>query len=243
MTPERWQQVRAVMEQALELAPAERSAFLDQACRGDAALHREVEALLRIDAGATGFLEPPAAVSVPEAELLERFTAALADRYHIERELGRGGMATVYLAQDLRHDRPVALKLLHPELAEALGAARRFLHEIRTAARLEHPHILPVLDSGETQGLLWYTMPYVEGESLRTRLDREGALPIEEAVRLAREVADALPYAHVHGVLHRDIKPENILLSGYAAGESGAPGDCHARVARLWGGQGARRRS
>ena len=124
-------------------------------------------------------------------------------------------MATVYLAHDLRHDRPVALKVLHPELAAALGP-ERFLREIRLAARLQHPHILAVHDSGEmpATGLLWYAMPYVEGESLRDRLRRERQLPVEDAVRIAREVADALDYAHRQGVVHRDIKPENILLSG-----------------------------
>jgi serine/threonine-protein kinase len=137
---------------------------------------------------------------------------ALAARYTLERELGRGGMATVYLAHDLRHDRLVALKVLHPELAHALGP-ERFLQEIRTTARLEHPHILPVFDSGEAAGLLWYTMPYVEGESLRARLTREGQLPVEDALRLAREVAEALDCAHDNGIVHRDIKPENILLA------------------------------
>jgi eukaryotic-like serine/threonine-protein kinase len=135
----------------------------------------------------------------------------LLDRYAIERELGRGGMATVYLAHDLRHDRPVALKLLHPELAATLGP-ERFQREIRFAARLQHPHILTVLDSGETAGRLWFTMPYVEGESLRDRLRRERQLPLSDAVRLTREVALALDYAHRHGAIHRDIKPENILL-------------------------------
>jgi serine/threonine-protein kinase len=149
----------------------------------------------------------------------DRLQAALADRYRIERELGRGGMATVYLAHDLKHDRLVALKVLHPELAAMLGPDR-FLREIRTTARLDHPHILPVFDSGDAGGLLWYTMPYVEGESLRDRLRREVQLPIEEAVRIAREVAEALDYAHRHGIVHRDIKPENILL-----------GERHARVA------------
>src|SRR3954469_16022104 len=142
--------------------------------------------------------------------------AALADRYRVERELGRGGMATVYLAHDLRHDRPVALKVLRPELAASLGP-ERFLMEIRIAARLRHPHILPVHDSGETAGRLWYTMPYVEGESLRQLLSRERQLPVDRAVRIATQVLGALGYAHGHGVIHRDIKPENILLdSGQA---------------------------
>jgi serine/threonine-protein kinase len=136
----------------------------------------------------------------------------LRDRYAIERELGRGGMATVYLARDLKHERPVALKVLHPELAATLGP-ERFLREIRTTARLQHPHILPVLDSGEVAGQLWYTMPFVRGESLRERLKREVQLPVEVAVDLARQVALALDYAHREGVVHRDLKPENILLS------------------------------
>jgi eukaryotic-like serine/threonine-protein kinase len=136
---------------------------------------------------------------------------ALRDRYALERELGRGGMATVYLARDLRHDRPVALKVLHPELATTLGP-ERFLREIRLAARLQHPHILSVYDSGEAAGRLWFTMPYVEGESLRDRLRREGQLPVADTVRLTREVALALDFAHRHGAVHRDIKPENILL-------------------------------
>jgi len=137
---------------------------------------------------------------------------ALRDRYLIERELGRGGMATVYLAHDLKHDRRVALKVLHPELATSLGPDR-FLREIHLTARLDHPHILPVFDSGAAGGLLWYTMPYVEGENLRERLRREVQLPLDEAIRLAREVADALGYAHQQGIIHRDIKPENILLA------------------------------
>ena len=142
-----------------------------------------------------------------------QFRAALAGRYRLERELGRGGMATVYLAHDLKHDRPVALKVLHPELARALGT-ERFQQEIMLAARLQHPHILSVHDSGEAAGNLWFTMPYVEGESLRARLEKERALAPDEALRITREVADALDYAHSHGIIHRDIKPENILLSG-----------------------------
>jgi serine/threonine protein kinase/tetratricopeptide (TPR) repeat protein len=166
-------------------------------------------------------------------DILADLQAALTGRYRIERELGRGGMATVYLAHDLRHDRPVALKVLKPELAYALGP-ERFLREIRLAARLQHPHILSVYDSGAVESgrggssgsggssgpvgaggpeILWFTMPYVEGETLRARLAREKQLPVDEALRLTREVALALDYAHRQGVIHRDIKPENILLS------------------------------
>ncbi|MGD2121881.1 MAG: serine/threonine-protein kinase [Gemmatimonadota bacterium] len=146
----------------------------------------------------------------------ERLKAALADRYQVQRAIGSGGMATVFLAQDLRHERQVAVKVLNPELAATLGA-ERFLREIKTAANLTHPHILPVHDSGETDNFLYYVMPYVEGETLRHRLAREKQLPIDDALRIAREVADALNYAHSHDVVHRDIKPENILLeSGHA---------------------------
>ncbi len=147
------------------------------------------------------------------SDLLSRITAALSDRYKVERELGAGGMATVYLAQDLKHDRKVAVKVLKPELAAILGA-ERFLHEIKTTANLQHPHILSLFDSGEAGGFVFYVMPYVEGESLRDRLNREKQLPVEDAIRIAREVADALDYAHQHGVVHRDIKPDNILLHG-----------------------------
>ncbi len=144
---------------------------------------------------------------------VERLAAALADRYRIERELGQGGMATVYLAEDLKHDRKVAIKVLKPELAAVLGA-ERFVTEIKTTAALQHPNILPLFDSGEAGGFLFYVMPYVEGETLRAKLDRETQLGVEESVQLVREVADALQYAHEHGVVHRDIKPENILLHG-----------------------------
>jgi TolB-like protein/Tfp pilus assembly protein PilF len=145
--------------------------------------------------------------SVPPA-----LTEALLDRYVVERELGRGGMATVYLARDLKHDRFVALKVLHPELAQALGP-ERFQREIKLSSGLQHPHILSVHDSGETGGCLWFTMPYVAGESLRDRLTRERQLPLDDAIRITREAAQALDYAHKHGVIHRDIKPENLLLT------------------------------
>jgi tRNA A-37 threonylcarbamoyl transferase component Bud32/tetratricopeptide (TPR) repeat protein len=141
-----------------------------------------------------------------------RLAAGLAGRYRIDRDVGRGGMATVYLAHDLRHAREVAIKVLRPELAAALGA-ERFLREIRLAARLQHPHVLTVLDSGDADGLLWFAMPFVHGESLRARLARDGRLPLSDAVSIAREVADALTAAHEAGIVHRDIKPENILLS------------------------------
>ena len=142
-----------------------------------------------------------------------QFEAALSNRYRIERELGRGGMATVYLAEDLRYNRRVALKVLEPTTAEALGS-ERFLREIALVARLRHPHILPLLDSGEVGGVLYYVMPYLEEGSVRGRLEREGRLPLPLVLRIGREVADALDYAHTQGVVHRDIKPENILLEG-----------------------------
>jgi serine/threonine-protein kinase len=149
------------------------------------------------------------------ADLLTRLKTALADRYVIERPLGAGGMATVYRARDLRHDRRVAVKVLNPELSATLGV-ERFLREIKIAARLNHPHILPVHDSGQADDLLYYVMP-VERESLRQRLERDGVVPLEDALRIAQNVLDALDYAHGEGIVHRDIKPENILLSrGYA---------------------------
>jgi tRNA A-37 threonylcarbamoyl transferase component Bud32 len=152
---------------------------------------------------------PPYVLRVTGAT--ERLSAALADRYRIERPLGQGGMATVYLAEDLKHKRHVAVKVLKPELAAVLGA-ERFVQEITTTASLSHPHILPLFDSGSADGFLFYVMPFVEGETLRDKLNRETQLGVDEAVRIAGEVADALDYAHRHGVIHRDIKPENILL-------------------------------
>ena len=150
------------------------------------------------------------------SDVLARLTAALSDRYTVVRELGAGGMATVYLAHDLRHERDVAIKVLHPDLGAALGA-ERFLSEIKTTAKLQHPHILPLLDSGAADGLLYYVMPYVRGETLRARLERERQLPVPDALRIAREVAGALDHAHKQGIIHRDIKPENILLQDGAA--------------------------
>ncbi len=145
--------------------------------------------------------------------MIDRLKKALAERYAIERELGQGGMATVYLASDRKHNRAVAVKVLNPELASAIGPDR-FLREIEISAGLDHPHILPLYDSGEADGFLYYVMPYLEGGSLRDRLVREKQLPLDEALQIAREVADALSYAHGHDVVHRDIKPENIMLAG-----------------------------
>ncbi len=144
-------------------------------------------------------------------DTVERLRSVLAERYAIDCELGRGGMATVYLARDLKHNRSVAIKVLRPDLAESIGYAR-FLREIRIASRLTHPNILPLYDSGTSDGLVFYVMPHVAGESLRERIRREGPLPVSEAVNIAREVAEALDYAHQEDVVHRDIKPGNILL-------------------------------
>src|SRR6188474_934409 len=144
-----------------------------------------------------------------QADLL---ATALADRYRIERVLGEGGMATVYLAEDIKHHRKVAVKVMRPEMAATLGADR-FLREVEIAAQLSHPHILPVYDSGQADGLLYYVMPYVEGESLQERMTRESQLPVEDALRIAKEVAEALAYAHERNIIHRDIKAANIMLS------------------------------
>ncbi|SVD21280.1 uncharacterized protein METZ01_LOCUS374134, partial [marine metagenome] len=168
------------------------------------------------------------------SDSITRLNTSLEGRYRIESELGEGGMAMVYLADDLKHERKVALKVLKPELAAVVGA-ERFLAEIKTTASLQHPHILPLYDSGEADSFLFYVMPYVEGETLRERVDREGELPIQQAVRILRDLVDALGYAHSHEVVHRDVKPGNIMLSGRhasvmdfgvakAVGESRSPG-------------------
>jgi len=208
-TREHWQEVQRLVDGALDLPPEARGTFLDRACGSDGTLRSEAARLLDAcehAAVAGGLFDTPAAGQA------SGLLSALSDRYTMGRELGRGGMATVYLARDLRHDRDVAVKVLEPTVA-SMGA-ERFMREIHIAARLTHPHVLSVYDSGETDGRLYYVMPYVDGETLRARLARDGALQISEAVRLLRELADALAYAHGHGVVHRDLKPENVLLSG-----------------------------
>ena len=146
-------------------------------------------------------------------DTIERLTAALSDRYRVERQVGQGGMATVFLAEDVKHHRRVAIKVLRAELSATLGT-ERFLREIELAAKLQHPHIVPVYDSGTANGVLYYVMPYVEGESLRDLMQREGRVPLARAAEIIREAASGLEYAHGHGIVHRDVKPENIMLSG-----------------------------
>jgi eukaryotic-like serine/threonine-protein kinase len=220
MTPDRWRVVDAILQAALACDPDQRAAFVIDACGEDEMLRREVASLLAAHDAVTGdFLERPPVEEIVMQPLgpaaAERLAAALADalagHYEIEREIARGGMATVYLARDLRHGRRVALKVMRDEVAAAIGA-ERFLEEIRVTALLQHPHILPLFDSGSAGALLWYVMPFVEGETLRSRLARDGRLPIDEAVRLAGEIADALEHANARGIVHRDVKPENVLL-------------------------------
>ena len=218
LTPERWREVEALFLAARDRAPGERATFLEQACGADVALRQEVESLLAADQGATGFLEPPGAPAPLMPDFETALRAELAGRYAIERELGRGGMATVYLADDLRHHRQVAIKVLHPELGAVLGA-ERFLREIGIAARLSHPHILPLHDSGTLdlglgRPVLFYVMPYVAGQSLRERLREELQLPIDEALRhRPRRSPTRSSTPTGRASIHRDIKPENILLA------------------------------
>ncbi|MDQ2669549.1 MAG: serine/threonine protein kinase, partial [Gemmatimonadota bacterium] len=198
-----------VFEAALDLSPDERGPWLTHECAGDAALRREVDAMLDAHERA-GLLDRPI---TPPGALLERLRTVLADRYEIERELGRGGMATVFVAREQKHGRTVVLKVLNPEIAAAYGA-ERFLREVHIAAQLAHPHILGLLDSGEAGGLLYYVMPYLAGETLRARLEREGLLDLHEALGLLTDIAEALAHAHAAGVVHRDLKPENVLCVG-----------------------------
>jgi serine/threonine-protein kinase len=219
-----WTRTRGLVEELLALPPAARDAFLFARCGDDDGLRARVERLVAA-CERTGddwsFLARPAGelaapllsvtVRSESAHIFERLNTLLADRYRIERELGAGGMATVYLGHDLRHGRQVAIKVLHPEISAMLGV-ERFLSEIKTTAGLQHPNILTLFDSGSAGGLLFYVMPLVDGETLRARLKREKQLPVADALRIATEIAGAIEYAHRRGVIHRDIKPENILL-------------------------------
>ncbi|HYD53884.1 MAG TPA: serine/threonine-protein kinase, partial [Gemmatimonadaceae bacterium] len=210
MDRERWRLLGPLLDEALELPPDRQAVWLADLRRRAPELAAELETLIarERDADREGFLAtPPPTPGAPRPLSAIR----LGSHYTLVREIGRGGMATVYLADDGKHRRRVAIKVLHPELTAALRA-ERFLEEIELTASLHHPHILPLFDSGSADGLLYSVMPLVEGESLRDRLRREGRLPIDEAVRLAREVAGALAYAHERGIVHRDVKPENILL-------------------------------
>jgi eukaryotic-like serine/threonine-protein kinase len=232
---DRWRALDQLLEQALELPDSERGAFLSRACGGDVALRRDVTDLLRACEQAEQFLEIPATQSAAELleereskpssdALLDRLNQSLAPTYIIDRELTGGGMSRVFLAQEAALGRRVVVKLLPPELAAGVNV-ERFVREIRLTARLQDPHIVPLLSAGsaaagtreagerEAGDLLYYTMPFVDGESLRARLTREKALPLRTAVRLLHDIAGALASAHAQGVVHRDLKPENVLLS------------------------------
>jgi serine/threonine-protein kinase len=209
----RWPEVERLVDRLLELPVDERETFLASQSADDDDLRGRVERLMRgISAAEKDFLAQPAVVYQSEAEPWHSLEpGTVLGGYTIDREVGRGGMATVYRARDARHDRDVALKVLHPHIALAVGR-ERFLREIKVTASLRHSNILPLFDSGSDQESLFYVMPYVDGESLRDLLNREKPLPVEEAIRLTQEVAEALDHAHRHGVIHRDIKPENILV-------------------------------
>jgi serine/threonine protein kinase/tetratricopeptide (TPR) repeat protein len=218
--PERWREVDAVFQAAQERPPEQQAAFLSQACGDDVELRQEVESLLRA-ATDTRFLESPPPdpadhTTTPNAraapDLLDQLQRALGSAYQVERELGGGGMAHIFVATDSALGRRVVFKVLAPGVAAGVNM-ERFHREVRLAASLQHPHVVPLHAAGQADGLLYYTMPFVAGESLKQRVEREGALPVAEAVRLLREVADALTFAHRRGILHRDLKPANILLS------------------------------
>jgi serine/threonine-protein kinase len=234
VTPDEWRAVKAVVQAALALPREARAAYVDEACADSPRIRREVLSLLDApdtDPGDDAFVGPPipglldalamGADGVPAGGVttmtdidgvsLDALWVALADRYVVERRIGRGGMATVHLAHDRRHDRPVAIKVLHPRLATIVGR-ERFLREITLTAGLRHPNLLPLYDSGSDAGQLWFAMPYVAGETLRARLARSPRLPVADAVALSLEIAGAIAHAHARGIVHRDIKPENVLL-------------------------------
>ena len=215
LSREDWEELGPLIDAALDTSPERRAEILNELSRGDKTRRARLERLVADCEREYTLLERPAAERFTELFGTEDGTIpqALADRYQIVRELGRGGMAVVYIARDLRHGRDVAIKFVRPELAAALGRAR-FLREIEIAARLRHPHLVPLYDSGESEGVLYYVMPYEGGHSLRQRLARDGPLPIDDVVVILRDLCEALAYAHENGVVHRDIKPDNVLLSG-----------------------------
>jgi serine/threonine-protein kinase len=218
ISAERWQAIDAIFADAVERPRDERTAFIAQACGSDAELRAEVESLLAAHEGDTGFLEQPHAAAREPAnlgtDLGERLQAALGTAFRIERELVGGGMSRVFVAEEIRLGRRVVVKVLPPELRAGLSI-ERFQQETRLAASLRHPHIVPVMAAGESaDGLVYFTMPFIQGESLEHRLAREGRLPVADVVALVREVADALAYAHANGVVHRDVKPANVLIDG-----------------------------
>src|SRR6478672_10796399 len=199
-----WSELAALIDLLLDAAPERRPALIAELSTGDAAREAELEQLLAECEREPELLSRPAAERFAAlfAEDPAQFPPALAGRYRLTRELGRGGMATVWLALDLKHGREVAVKVVHPAIAEALGS-ERFLGEIRIVAQLHHPQIVPLYDSGDADGALYFVMPYEEGASLRERIEREGALPVEDVVRILRDVCDALAYAHERGIIHR----------------------------------------
>ena len=216
VSAERWDAMMSIFADAAELPTAERSAFLDRACGTDAELRREVESLLAAHDGDAGFLESPAVGLADRSaqDLRATLQAALGTAFRVERELAGGGMSRVFVAEEVRLGRRVVVKVLPPEFGAGLSI-ERFHQETRLAASLRHPHIVPVMAAGESaDGLVYFTMPFIEGESLKHRLEREGRLPVAEVVALVREVADALAYAHANGVVHRDVKPANVLIDG-----------------------------
>ncbi len=210
-----WPRLEPMIDAVLDVAPGKRAALLAELSRGDAALQTRLARLVAECEGPHSLLDRPAVESFESLfhDDVVSFPESLAARYRGARELGRGGMAVVFLARDIKHGRDVAVKVVRPELAAALGRAR-FLREIDVVAGLRHPHIMPLYDSGESDGSLYFVMPYEEGHSLRERLSRDGPLSIREAIVILRDVCDALGFAHRRGVVHRDIKPENVLLSG-----------------------------
>ncbi len=228
-SPERWREIQRVLDGALDRSSETRTAFIAERCGNDSDLHEQVQRLLsaceRAERQGSVLATPAAEFALPmiadsdtveeeqHSAVTDTLKVALSTRYEVERVIGQGGMSTVFLAHDLRHDRAVAVKVLSGDVV-APGSAERFLKEIRVTARLNHPHVLPVHDSGEVEGLLYYVMPYLDGQTLRARLNSGEPLSIPGILRLLRELADALSFAHARGVVHRDLKPENILLSG-----------------------------